>query len=160
MAKLGEDRYYKRSGDRFYRMEHFDLADMFGRRRRPALKLILEKKRNGSQLAMSIKNEGRGLAKAPYLSLTLPQKFRVHGYAFESSSRVGLRQLPYGDDRCHFGADANDVIHSGQTRRVAELEVTAQKPDGTPILSGPQTFRYELAAEDMELTSGEVVVGY
>jgi len=32
MAKLGEDRYYKRSGDSFYRMEHFDLEDMFGRR--------------------------------------------------------------------------------------------------------------------------------
>jgi AhpD family alkylhydroperoxidase len=32
MAKLGEDRYYKRSGDSFYKMEHFDLEDMFGRR--------------------------------------------------------------------------------------------------------------------------------
>lgn len=29
MAKLEEDRYYKRSGDSFYRMEHFDLEDMF-----------------------------------------------------------------------------------------------------------------------------------
>lgn len=33
MAKLGEQRYYKRSGDSFYQMEHFDLEDMFGRRR-------------------------------------------------------------------------------------------------------------------------------
>ena len=32
MAKMGEDRYYKRSGDSFYRLEHFDLEDMFGRR--------------------------------------------------------------------------------------------------------------------------------
>ena len=30
MAKLGEDRYYKRSGDSFRKMEHFDLEDMFG----------------------------------------------------------------------------------------------------------------------------------
>jgi predicted HTH transcriptional regulator len=37
MAKLGEDRYYKRSGDSFYRMEHFDLEDMFGRRQKPRL---------------------------------------------------------------------------------------------------------------------------
>jgi predicted HTH transcriptional regulator len=31
MAKLGEDRYYKRSGSQFLRMEHFEVADMFGR---------------------------------------------------------------------------------------------------------------------------------
>jgi hypothetical protein len=35
MAKLGDDRYYKRSGASFYRMEHFDLEDMFGRRQKP-----------------------------------------------------------------------------------------------------------------------------
>jgi hypothetical protein len=37
MAKLGEHRYYKRSGDSFYRMEHFDIQDMFGRRKRADL---------------------------------------------------------------------------------------------------------------------------
>lgn len=42
MAKGGEDRYFKRSGSGFYRMEHFDLEDMFGRRRRPLLSLRLK----------------------------------------------------------------------------------------------------------------------
>src|SRR4051812_6722966 len=41
MAKLGEDRYYKRSGASFYKMEHFDLEDMFGRRQKPNLQLQL-----------------------------------------------------------------------------------------------------------------------
>ena len=31
MAKLGENRYYQRSGDQFRMMEHFQVADMFGR---------------------------------------------------------------------------------------------------------------------------------
>lgn len=31
MAKLGSDRYFKRSGSQFLRMEHFEIADMFGR---------------------------------------------------------------------------------------------------------------------------------
>jgi hypothetical protein len=39
MAKLGEDRYYKRSGDRFYKIEHFDVADMFDRHRAPVLQV-------------------------------------------------------------------------------------------------------------------------
>ena len=34
MSKLGEDRYYKRSGDSFRCLEHFDLEDMFGRRQK------------------------------------------------------------------------------------------------------------------------------
>jgi predicted HTH transcriptional regulator len=35
MAKAGLDRYYKRSGDSFLKMEHFEVADMFGRRPNP-----------------------------------------------------------------------------------------------------------------------------
>lgn len=40
MAKLGENRYYKRIGDGFYKMEHYDIADMFGRRRKPKLSVF------------------------------------------------------------------------------------------------------------------------
>ena len=39
MAKCGHNKYFKRSGDSFYLMEHFDLADMLGKRRRPNLQL-------------------------------------------------------------------------------------------------------------------------
>lgn len=34
--------YYKRSEDGCYRLEHFDLEDMFGRRQRPLLELFVE----------------------------------------------------------------------------------------------------------------------
>jgi Putative DNA-binding domain len=68
MAKLGEDRYYKRSGDSFYRMEHFDLEDMFGRRQKPRLAIILDNRPSGADnytldLHFSFKNSGRALAK-------------------------------------------------------------------------------------------------
>ena len=42
MAMLGEQRYHKRSGDSFYQMEHFDLEDMFGRRQKPNLEIIIQ----------------------------------------------------------------------------------------------------------------------
>jgi hypothetical protein len=68
MAKLGENRYYKRSGSSFYLMEHFDIADMFGRRRRPLLALGLELvPRLGDdpheEFHVEILNAGRGIAK-------------------------------------------------------------------------------------------------
>jgi hypothetical protein len=67
MAKLGEDRYYKRSGASFYKMEHFDLEDMFGRRPKPDLHLTAipmdglgdERER----VAFGLQNRGRALAK-------------------------------------------------------------------------------------------------
>jgi hypothetical protein len=67
MAKLGEDRYFKRSGDRFYRMEHFDLEDMFGRRQKPDLHLsavLMEGLGDERErVAFSFRNTGRALAK-------------------------------------------------------------------------------------------------
>jgi len=68
MAKLGEDRYYKRSGDSFYRMEHFDLEDMFGRRQKPRLSIILDSRPFADDstiqdLHFSFRNLGRAIAK-------------------------------------------------------------------------------------------------
>jgi hypothetical protein len=69
MAKLGEDRYYKRSGTSFLKMEHFDLEDMFGRRQRPKLDVLVknevlpEPNVGQEALKLSIVNQGRALAR-------------------------------------------------------------------------------------------------
>jgi hypothetical protein len=68
MAKLGEDRYYKRSGDSFYRMEHFDLEDMFGRRQKPRLQIVLSNlpvlnDNTQENLKFSVLNVGRATAR-------------------------------------------------------------------------------------------------
>lgn len=86
MAKLGEDRYYKRSGDSFYRMEHFDLEDMFGRRQKPRLRLIIEHIPVPNPVEEVIRfrvlNEGRATAKhlglfAELSNVTQPQKLQA-----------------------------------------------------------------------------------
>ena len=68
MAKLGEDRYYKRSGDSFYKMEHFDLEDMFGRRQKPRLQIVLRnllvpEDDTEEELRFNVINVGRAIAK-------------------------------------------------------------------------------------------------
>lgn len=157
MAKLGEDRYYKRSGDRFVCMEHFDIADMFGRRRRPLLKLLLGKEGEGDAILVSLHNEGRGMAKAPYLALELPRGFQFANYGFDGHGGFGLPRVGMGYPRSIFGGDANKVIHVGQTLSVTKIECRRRVDDA---VAGPQTFRYELAAEDCELVSGEIVLEY
>jgi hypothetical protein len=66
MAKLGEQRYFKRSGDSFYQMEHFDLEDMFGRRQKPKIEILFEEgKAEGGieELVVFLFNQGRAIAR-------------------------------------------------------------------------------------------------
>jgi hypothetical protein len=112
MAKLGEHRYFKRSGDSFYRMEHFDLEDMFGRRQKPKLSIRvvrriedLEGRGQVERLDIDVSNEGRAVAKhAGFFA------------AFENVELVGVSQLnsSYNNNRptVSFSHD-NGVIHPG-----------------------------------------------
>jgi Schlafen, AlbA_2 len=160
MAKGGEDRYYKRSGSAFYRLEHFDVADMFGRRRRPLLTLRLQKEGHGASVLVVVKNDGRGIAKAPYLAVDLPQGFRASAHGFDGNGRFGLRQIGQYGNRCFFGGDAGTVIHVGQELFVTRLETTAQTPDGRPAIKRAQRFSYELGAEDVDLMTGALELDY
>jgi hypothetical protein len=67
-AMLADREYFKRTAEGFYRLEHFDLEDMVGRRPQPSLSLHLDlTPRPGDdpheELHFSIINSGRGVAK-------------------------------------------------------------------------------------------------
>jgi hypothetical protein len=67
-AMIANREYYKRTTEGFYKLEHFDLEDMFGRRPRPALTRILELRPRGGddpheELHFAFVNRGRGIAK-------------------------------------------------------------------------------------------------
>ena len=97
MAKLGEDRYFKRSGASFYRMEHFDLEDMFGRRARPNLTVRLELRPRPDpdqheDLHFVVANHGRGLAKYPGFICTLDQNVSILAVSGSIKNATGLNQ--------------------------------------------------------------------
>lgn len=92
MAKAGDDRYYKRSGDSFYRMEHYDLADMFGRRAHPVLRVgfewnvVLDGGSTPTRATATLivrfimANDGRGVARYPALTIGNPQNWTPSDY--------------------------------------------------------------------------------
>ena len=106
MAKLGEDRYYKRSGTSFLKMEHFDLEDMFGRRPRPKLvpKVVhipARAEANGQeQLEFSIDNIGRAVAKFPgfFALMTNIKITRVHNLRNTSDANQGKPSVQYDNN--------------------------------------------------------------
>lgn len=154
MAKLGEDRYYKRSGGSFLVMEHFEVADMFGRRPRPILKVIFTPREGGATILVSIRNEGRGLARSPYLALEVPGAFRASQYGFDGNGSFGLPPIGRGGVRPCFGSQTDFVIHSGQTLDVTSIDAAVKTISGAAVAKGPVTFGYEIAAEGLPITRG------
>lgn len=79
-------------------MEHFDLEDMFGRRKRPKLRLTTRIDHRGAHTSIfiGIENVGRGTAKAPYLAFDVEQPFRPSTWGLDGNGHDGLPKLHYG----------------------------------------------------------------
>jgi hypothetical protein len=164
MAKLGEDRYYKRSGDSFYLMEHFDLADMFGRRPHAVLRLSLALTTgavfsgNGRstevQAIIGIENIGRAAARFPFLKVKITPPYKLSQYELDGNGRSGLRKLIRSSRDSawrYYAGGADEIVHPGTTFDVTLAELTV----GESTSSVPDLLvEYELAAEGIALMSG------
>lgn len=166
MALGGEGRYYKRSGASFYPMEHFDLEDMFGRRRRPHLEISMRVRPTGAiasggatirkngQLVIAARNVGRGSARELYLSLHVAAPYRLAQYGLDGSGRETLVRLHGGDDPQTYklAAPPHFVIHPGAEYDIAALDVSASIGSTPPDVQ----LSYEHAAEDLPLKKGSL----
>lgn len=166
MAKLGENRYYKRSGDSFYIMEHFDIEDMFGRRKKP--KLLLRNKllpRGGPsildfRLLLAIENAGRGVAKSPYLEININSPYKIADFGLDGNGSFGLSTLAQslGSMSHRYGA-SNIVIHPGVVHDVTAIQLN--KPLLKEIPTVPDlVIDYKIAAEDMRIVDGTITITY
>ena len=166
MAKGGEDRYYKRSGDSFYRMEHYDIEDMFGRRKKPKLILQAWCKRTsplGVNVILGLKNLGRGTAKYPYVTIDVKRPYSISQEEFKYDVRPTLRRLAFGQesgqefDSGKYGANADIVIHPDSVCDFAKIGVNdGSKGKGWEKL----VIHYEASAEDVRNEKGELVLNY
>lgn len=162
MAKAGEDRYFKRSGASCYRMEHFDLEDMFGRRKRPDLKLaaaVMDAGRSSrggrttyfGKIVLSIVNAGRGAAHAPYLTVRCNGPYQVDQFGIDGNGNEGIPRLHQAGNSAFaaFGANSLVVIHPGTLHDVCALRIQMDSElQSLPDLE----VSYELAAEEWRLT--------
>jgi Schlafen, AlbA_2 len=134
MAKAGQDRYFKRSGSGFYRMEHFDLEDMFGRRQRPSLSLNLDLvPRSGDdpheELHFSIINSGRGVAKCAGFFCKFEAGVTVAGVRGHltnvSSLNHGIPSVSYQDNV--------GVVHPNRIASSAGHAIIQRSAKGQPL---------------------------
>jgi hypothetical protein len=159
MAKLGENRYYKRSGDSFYPLEHYDIADMFGRRPKPLLQITYRVRSPGPQadIVIGLKNHGRGSARSPYVSVSVGEPpFRHRRGGIDGNGHEGLPQLGRGGyQHWQYGARSDFVIHPGVNHEVFAL---TREGNSSPVPAAGVEIRYGIACEDQPLTEGELLV--
>lgn len=161
MAKGGIDHYLRRSGDSFLKVEHFEIADMFGRRPKPELGITytIPRAAHGSdyyslRIVVAIENTGRGTARAPYLAVRVDPPFSVNRYGVDGNGREGLPRLVSRDSGVtRYGGTGADVVHPGTCH-----EVLVVGGDWRPEAALDVRFAYDLTAEGTPLASGEVVV--
>jgi len=144
MALGGEQRYYKRSGSSFYRMEHFDIEDMFGRRRKPKLALAYKVRPHGRSqygssvtwkgaIAVSLENQGRGSAKNIFFALHVAPPYSISRDGIDGNGNETLRRLTYSTtDFQEYVAPPGLVFHPGMALKIAEL--TFSFPNNQPSL--------------------------
>jgi hypothetical protein len=113
----------------------------------PRLSLDAEILRSRSQIIFKIKNDSNGLARAPYLSFTMPERFEMALHGIDGNGNHGSLGPPHGgsDHRNpRFGGKTDIVIHPHTTVDVARI-VFVGSANAYP--SGDILIDYELRAE-------------
>jgi hypothetical protein len=165
MAKCGEDRYYRRSGDRFVRMEHFEIADMFGRRPQPKLSFYYRIDNGASgggpegshrdvNVFLGLRNDGRGSAKAPYFAVLISRPYSVDRHGIDGNFNFGLPELPIsaGSEWSRFGGGDGRYIYPGTELDVALVSLSVY--EHVQALE-PVRLKYEYAADGVPLEAGK-----
>ena len=159
MAKLGENRYYKRIGDGLYKMEHYDIADMFGRRRKPKLCVFYRVvgTHSNAEVHLGLRNEGRATARAPFFAFENEGTLQRSRYGLDGNGNEGLTWLRAANAGLQwaYGGGMDMALHPGMAHEVASLTL------GIPARPAPQeniVVRYAIACEDQPLERGELII--
>jgi hypothetical protein len=165
MAMKFKGRHYKRSGDSFYPMEHFDIEDMFGRRKKPNLSLIYDivggaiygskpNRKFVCHLFVCIENSGRGIAKHVAVDLQ-PQPYKLRDMHYHTSEDFGFKTLKRaGSDGKLLSLGTETVIHPSSSLRVALIPIEVHETHFPKDL----IIDAEIMAEDMRIKKEKITI--
>ncbi|CAL65848.1 helix-turn-helix domain-containing protein [Christiangramia forsetii] len=165
MANFSGKHYYKRSGDSFYQCEHYDIADMFTRKKSPRLRIHIRKLPRGSSnatgkrfikfcFAISIHNDGQSIAKFPFLGLNI-EGAHPERYGIDGNNNHGLTKqikTPIYDHNYIGGSDK--VIYPQTMIDIDHFFVNVLEGIEVPDIE----IQYLISAENMNNIQQEIVL--
>jgi hypothetical protein len=152
--QAADGKYYRRLNFTKCAMEHYEIADFFGKRRKPCLHLHVQFVEFGRAddrwrftLRLLLSNDGRALAR--YIQFTGSfDNADIVGVPKGAVSRIDdLRDMP----SIQWNRDEG-VLHPRPDRRTrfADVQLAQQDP------ARPVTFKWDLVAEDFDLLEGSL----
>lgn len=163
MANFSGKHYYKRSGDSFYQCEHYDIVDMFSRKKSPILKVSAKVIRKESlhqtinrwYILVSIINDGNNIGKYPYLALNLSPGFTKERYGLDGNGTTGLSYVRNNILFQHnYSGGIDKVIYPGAIVDVDKFYIELPKESPAPHL----ILDYMVTAEDAANLKGQIVI--
>ena len=148
MAKAGEQRYFKRNGDSFYVMEHFDLEDMFGRRPKAQLQVYLCRV-SKDRCIVGITNSGRATANAPYLAFSVARPWARNSYGLDGSYGDGMKKalVRTGNKYTDVHHDGAVAVHAGLNLDITALGLVM--PGNDEMAAEPVIVDYLVSCSEM-----------
>jgi hypothetical protein len=163
MANFAERHYFKRSGDSFYQCEHYDIVDMFSRKKSPKLKVrtrITGKENRINEMIrynflVSIENSGYNIAKYPYLALNVTPGVLADEFGLDGNRNPGLWKVKNNVLYLHnYSGGLEKVIYPTAIFDVDKFYFEMHK-SAPPI---DVTIDYLLTAEDAESIVGQIKI--
>ncbi len=128
-CSMKDKKYYQRIGDSFIQMEHYQIADLFGRRHHP---LIFPygllrgdiNTRGKIELALGLKNDGRAIGRFLYLKINTISGFTVNRFGISGNGHFGLDPFPNPTNYTEYRGGADHVVHPGTDLLVTKMDYT------------------------------------
>lgn len=148
-----DNKYYRRLNFRKVPMEHYEVADFFGKRRRPSLSLILEVENVKIQdsvyqftLRLFVQNIGKAIARHVRLTASF------YNLEIVGTERGNFKRIDYlRGDTPSIQFDQHQSVFYPTEVRTAIGDITLKvKNNNAPI-----AIAYDLLAEDMESKGGK-----
>ena len=147
-------KFHQRISAGTYPMEYFQIADMFGKRRRPLLKIYLEDGETtrmqdiaDRSFTVGIENRGRGVAKFPNICFPMVPGININHFGIDGNGGFGLPRRPTEPELIMFGGGVDHVIYPGMTLKIAVLTQRERRINGRSVFD-EFTLKAELAADD------------
>lgn len=135
---IEDKKYYRRSGESFKPMEHYELENMFGRSPKPVLVPDIVITSNGStgthqdyKVVIGLRNVGRIAATYPYLGINLKNGYAICSYELDGNGNRGLPKVigmnSGGGHFREYGCDGNYIVFPGQFLKVTSAKLSKDK---------------------------------
>ncbi|WP_116109346.1 helix-turn-helix domain-containing protein [Lewinella sp. IMCC34191] len=170
MANSAGNYYYKRSGDNFYRCEHFDIMDMVTRESRSILHLapIEFYVTNANRFAgnsqrsynleaiFAIRNTGRATAKNIRLELNYGPRFIIMIHGLDGNGIKAMKEIPSATHSKVYHSESHVFIHPDSELEVDKIQYSNFQNEGQ-ITEG-FILKYKLQAENSMPVKGEIQI--